>query len=95
MLPTPCAGDLLPGVDLRCSNDAEVACWGPVFGAELEPVVALVTVCRHHVRPALRWLKSAALDPADIEAWRLDVFVEQQGMIASHGVDVHVLSRVA
>ena len=95
VLPTPCAGPLLPGIDLRCHQDAEVACWGPVTAADGSPVVALITVCRHHVRPAMRWLKSSTLDPDGIEAWRLDVFVEHQGLIAMNGIDVHVLSEVA
>lgn len=91
-LPAPCAGAMLPGVDLPCTRDGEVACWGPVMGADGHPVLALVVVCKHHVRPAMSYLKRSTPFPEDIEAWGLANFVEAQGMIAQQGLDLHVLT---
>lgn len=92
-LPTPCTAQLLPDVDLPCRRDAEVVCWGPVAAADGSPVVAMVTVCRFHVRPAMRWLKSTTPEPDAIEAWKIDVFAEAMGLglFEKHGLDLHAL----
>lgn len=94
-LPAPCAGTMLPEVDLPCARDAEVVCWGPVTDAHGGPVMALVAVCKHHVRPAMRYMRSVTLAPESIEAWGIANFVEYQGLIAREVGDLHVLTKVA
>lgn len=57
--------------------------------------MVLVTVCSHHVRETMRYLKALTPMPDLIEAWRLETFVEQQGMVVREFGDLHVLREVA
>lgn len=95
-LPAPCAGALIPDVDL-CGRDAEAVVYGAVQQADGSGAVAWLFVCGKHVRAARRMLQASTPNPEDIDAMSIDTFLHVQGLgiFDANGVDAPVLRRSA